>query len=97
MVRVHKNRPLVHIFIFARTNELVNSPAQNAMSDASTTRQVFPKIIGYASCPFQSGAAGILTTIQLMRAAKINPPNPDQITRRERAYPYTSVSISPNR
>ncbi len=40
MARCHRRRPSVRSFILARANELVNSPTQNAASDASTMRGV---------------------------------------------------------
>ena len=40
IVRDQRYLPLVATFIFAKTNEFVNSPAQNPINDAKTIRQV---------------------------------------------------------
>src|SRR5215203_262283 len=89
IVRLHKKRPFVSSFIFARTNELTNSPTQNASREAATIRGVWPKIRFTANCC--SGdivdAAGRLVTTNAMIDAKISAPNPAQMTLRERLYP----------
>ena len=56
IVRVHKKRPLVKIFIRARIYELLNSPAIYAMRLAKIIPPVLipPKIALYAACPIKS-------------------------------------------
>ena len=49
-----------------------------------------------AAAFFQKGAGGRLTTTYDMNDANARPAKPHQITRRLLAYPYTSVSTSPN-
>src|SRR5438477_3880145 len=96
MVRVHSHLPAVRIFIFASTNEFTNSPQKYATIDAAAMRHVEPNAMSYASWFFQNGAGGRLTTTHDMNDANARPAKPAQITRRLRAYPYTSVSTSPN-
>ena len=50
MVRIQRYLPAVRIFIFARTNELTNSPAQKREQRRRTIRQVWPKIRLTAAC-----------------------------------------------
>src|SRR4051812_18739938 len=95
MVRAQSQRPSVRIFIFASTYELTNSPQKYAIIEASAMRHVPPKAISYAPWLFQNGAGGNATTTNDMSEAKPSPAKPAQITRRLRAYPYTSVSTSP--
>jgi hypothetical protein len=47
-VRVHSQRPLLQIFIFAMTKLLTNEPHQNAMIEAATMRGVLPKMASTA-------------------------------------------------
>ena len=44
IVLAHNHRPLVAIFIFARTKELENSPIRYAINDAASIRGVYPRI-----------------------------------------------------
>ena len=44
-MRAHSPRPSVFTFISASTQALTNSPAQNAISEATTMRGVAPKIV----------------------------------------------------
>src|SRR5579871_4309316 len=48
-VRVNSHLPPVHTFILASTNELTNSPAQNAITLAATIRQVLPNTDSYVA------------------------------------------------
>src|SRR5258706_7993627 len=96
MVRVQSQRPAVAIFIFASTYEFTNSPQKYAIIEASAILQVRPKAISYASFFFQKNTGGRLTTTYDMNDANARPAKPHQITRRLLAYPYTSVSTSPN-
>src|SRR5688572_14028178 len=96
IVRVHSHRPCVNTFMRASTYELTNSPATNATSDAAAMRQVEPNAVSYAAWFFQKGAGGNCTTTHAIKDAKASAPKPAQITRRDRAYPYTSVRMSPN-
>src|SRR5215218_6188026 len=89
IVRSQRNLPSVATFIFASTNELTNSPSQNATREARTIRHVWPNIAFTAFCC--SGdiveAAGRLVTMYDIREAKIKSPKPAQMTRLERLYP----------
>src|SRR6476661_1615740 len=87
IVRIQRYLPFVASFIFARTKEFTNSPAQNPRREAATIRHVCPKI--RLTAEFCSGdivcAAGRLVTTNDISEAKIRAPNPAQITLRERA------------
>ena len=48
-MRVHSLRPPVHTFILASTNELTNSPHQNAINEAAAIRQVLPNTESYVA------------------------------------------------
>src|SRR3954452_18344982 len=63
--------------------------------DAATIRGVPPNTVSHAAWS-NPGSGGNVSTIELMTAAKTSAPNPHHTTRRDRAYPYTSVSTSPN-
>src|SRR5262245_10992758 len=95
IVRRYRLFPSVQIFIFARTNELQNSPAQKARSEATTIRHVEPNTVSYAAWCGQVGAGGKATTTVAMNDAKASAANPDHTTFLARAYPYTSVNTSP--
>ena len=49
MVRVHSQRPWVHILSLANTKLLTNEPHQKAMMDATTIRGVLPKTCSIAA------------------------------------------------
>ena len=58
-------------------------------------RQVPPNTVSYATWWDQPGAGGNCRMAQLMNEAKPRAAKPAQTTLRARAYPYTSVRMSP--
>src|SRR5581483_8701747 len=62
--------------------------------DAATIRGVPPNTASHAGW-LNSVSGGKASTTQLIADANTIAPNPAHTTRRDRAYPYTSVRMSP--
>ena len=85
-MRVHSQRPLLQIFIFAMTKLLTNEPHQKAMIEAPAMRGVWPKMRATAACSSApSAVAGSATITLAITEAKPRAAKPAQTTRRSRA------------